>query len=631
MNGRRRAWGAELDPRGGAHFRVFAPGRRSVDVVIGDGATLRTIPLAPEERAGAWSTYVPGVSAGQLYRYRLAGQDELLADPCSRFQPEGVLGPSEIVDPTFAWTDAEFRGIPRRGRVVYEMHIGTFTAGGTWEAARAHLPDLAQLGVTVLEIMPVNAFSGARGWGYDGVFWYAPQHEYGRPDDMRRFIDDAHRLGLGVILDVVYNHLGAVGNVLPRFAADYIAKTASDWGDALNYDQGEAPPMREVVTENAAYWVDEFHVDGFRFDATHAIADTSRPHIIAEATAVARATAGKKKLYCVAENEPQDASIVRPPSEGGQGLDAIWNDDFHHTALVALTGHREAYFSDYTGWAREFVACVRHGFLYQGQFYRWQHKNRGTSTHGLPPRAFVVCLENHDQVANYGLGERLWTRVAPGRMRALTALMLLAPQTPMLFQGQEWNTTARFAFFADFDPQMTAVVKTGRAAFLQQFPRYASPGSRDRFHDPCARETFDMCRLDWSEREHLVHARALSLHRDLLELRREDTTLKREGEDGSSVDGAALSETTLVIRYFGVDRAGSEDRLLIVNLGFDQAPESLAEPLVAPPVGMRWRTAWSSDDPRYGGGGVRGAPEGHDFFLPGEAAVLLMPGPAEVS
>jgi maltooligosyltrehalose trehalohydrolase len=628
VKGRRRKWGAELDASGGAHFRVFAPGRSGVEVVFGEGEGTRAVPLEPEGESGAWSSSVPDVRAGALYRYRLAGDDLLLPDPASRFQPQGPFGPSEVIDPQYDWTDADYAGIPPRGRVVYELHLGTFTPEGTWEAAREHLADLARLGVTVVEMMPLGDWAGARGWGYDGVLWFAPYHQYGRPEDARRFVDDAHRLGLGVILDVIYNHLGGVGNFLPRYAPTYISKKKTEWGDALNFDDGPSPPMRDLVTQNVAYWLDEFHFDGFRFDATHSIWDETHPHIVEEATAFARAAAGRKPLYIVAENENQDARIARKPPEG-LGLDALWNDDFHHSAQVALTGHREGYFSDYEGTARELVACVRHGYLYQGQRYCWQNKQRGRSTRGLPSRAFVHYIANHDQIANYGLGERLWTRASPGKVRALTALLLLGPATPLLFQGQEWWASARFAYFVDFDAQMNGLVKTGRADFLQQFPRFTGPGARDRFPDPGTVETFTSSQLDWNEREKLVHARALALHRDLLQLRREDPSLRREGEDGVEVDGAALSDDALVIRYFGVAPDGAEDRLLLLNLGRDFEPPSLSEPLVAPPAGTRWQTAWSTDDPRYGGQGVRGPREGRDLFVPGEAAVLLVPGALE--
>ncbi|HVX97461.1 MAG TPA: malto-oligosyltrehalose trehalohydrolase [Polyangia bacterium] len=628
MTARRRAWGAEPDATG-IDFRVFAPGRSSVDVVIEKAGETQVFPLAAAPEPGAWAGHVEGLGAGTRYRYRLSGEADALPDPASRFQPEGIWGPSEVVELDHPWTDGDFPGVPRRGRVLYELHVGTFTAEGTWQAARARLPELARLGVTVLEIMPVNEFPGARGWGYDGVFWFAPHHAYGRPEELRRFVDDAHRLGVAVILDVVYNHLGDVGNVLPRYSKEYFGSAKSEWGAGLSFDEDNGRPMRRFVKENVAYWIDEFHFDGYRFDATQAISDRSTPHILAEAVVTARAAAPHKTLYLIGENEPQDSRLARPAAEGGTGLDALWNDDFHHSALVALTGHREAYFMDYTGEARELCACVRHGFLFQGQRYAWQKKGRGRSTRGLPPRAFVAFLENHDQLANEGLGERLWPRVAPGGLRALTALLLLAPWTPLLFQGQEWNASARFTYFADNTPERAALVKAGRAQSLQQFARHASADERDRFPDPGSAETFAACRLDWNERAEPVHVRALALHRDLLELRRTDPTLMREGEDGVSVDGAALSDTTFVVRYFGVDPTGAEDRLLVVNLGVDLEPRSVSEPLVAPPAGHVWSLTWSSDDPRYGGPGARGPQRGRELFAAGEAAVLLSPTPGE--
>jgi maltooligosyltrehalose trehalohydrolase len=621
----RRSFGAEVDARG-TRFRVLAPDRDSVDVVVGDGPAARVFALQPERATGIWSATVSDVRAGALYRYRLSGEDAPLPDPASRFQPGGVDGPSEVVDPTFAWTDASFGGIPARGRVLYELHVGTFTPEGTWDAARARLPELARLGVTVVELMPVGEFAGERGWGYDGVFWFAPFHAYGRPEDLRRFVNDAHRLGIGVILDVVFNHLGAVGNVLPRFSPDYEGTKPNEWGGALNFDEGAARPIRAFVTENVAYWIDEFHLDGFRLDATQAILDTSTPDIVTEVVATARAAAGRKSVYLIAENEPQDSRLARST---GAGLDALWNDDFHHAAIVALTGHREAYYTDYAGTARELVACVRHGFLFQGQRYRWQRKARGRSTRGMEPSSFVTFLENHDQLANYGLGARLWTRVAPGRLRALTALMLLAPATPLLFQGQEWSATAPFAYFADHALPQASVVKAGRAAFLGQFPRYSGAEARDRFPDPAAPETFEACRLDWNERDAPMHRRALALHRDLLELRLQDPTVRREGGDGVTVDAAALTDGALVVRYFGVDASGAEDRLLVVNLGPDLEPASISEPLVAPPEGTLWRPHWSSDDARYGGEGMRDVAVDRALFLPAEAAVLMVPAPAD--
>jgi maltooligosyltrehalose trehalohydrolase len=625
---RRRAWGAELDGRG-VSFRVLAPGRTAVEVVVEEGPERHAFALAPDHEAGTWTGRVPGLRVGARYRYRLAGEPAPLPDPASRFQPEGVEGPSEIVDPTFAWTDADYPGIGARGRVLYELHVGTFTSEGTWQAARARLPEIARLGVTILEVMPVGEFPGERGWGYDGVFWFAPFHRYGRPEEMRRFIDDAHRYGMGVILDVVYNHLGTVGNVLPRYSPDYLSPEPSEWGAGLSFDGPHRRPMRDLVKENVAYWIEEFHVDGYRFDATQGIVDRSHPHILVEAVAVAREAARERTVFLAAENEPQESRLARPAEAGGAGFDALWNDDFHHAANVALTGRREAYFVDYRGLARELAATVRHGFLFQGQRYCWQDKRRGESARGLPPRAFVTFLQNHDQIANEGLGERLWSRLSPGRLRALTGLLLLAPSTPLLFQGQEWQATARFAFFADHAPPLAAQVKEGRARGLQQFARRAAPDERDRFPDPGAPETFAAAKLDWGERSKPVHARAFALHRDLLELRHGDPTLRREGEDGVTVDAVALTDAVLVVRYFGVEADGANDRLLVVNLGADFEPRSISEPLVAAPRGHSWRLAWSSDDPRYGGPGARGPRRGRELFAPSEAAALYTTVPGE--
>ena len=629
MKTRRRPWGAELDEHG-ASFRVYAQGRAGVDVVIDEKGDARVLPLAPDGERGAWVGHAAGVRAGARYRYQLAGEAEALADPVSRFQPEGVAGPSEIVDPAFPWTDDDFPGIgPRGAGRLRAAHRDLHGRGHLAGRPRARLPELAPLGVTVLEIMPVSEFPGARGWGYDSVLWFAPYHHYGRPEDMRAFVDDAHRYGLGVILDVVYNHVGVVGNILPRFAPDYMSAKPNEWGGGLAFDEGEKRPMRGFVTENVAYWIDEFHVDGYRFDAIQGLTDTSRPPIIAEAVARARQAAGKKAIYLVGEDEPQDSRLARSPEVGGAGLDALWNDDLHHAAVVALTGHREAYFMDYTGSARELAASVRHGFLFQGQRYRWQGKRRGRSARGLSPRAFVTFLENHDQVANEGLGERLWPRVGPGRLRALTALLLLAPWTPLLFQGEEWNATARFPFFAYHEPEHAALDTAGRANQLQQYPRRAGADERDRFPDPDAFETFMSAKLDWSERERLLHARAFALHRDLLELRHDDATVRREGRDGAVVDAAALSDDILFVRYFGVEEDGAADRLLIVNLGADYEPRSLSEPLVAAPRGHRWRLVWTSDDPRYGGAGARAPHDDRELFAAGETAVFLAATPGE--
>ena len=441
---RRLPCGVDLQPGAGAHVRVWAPACRRVEVVTADET--HRWPLTPEEH-GHHAAFVP-LSAGDRYWFALEGE-RLRPDPCSRWQPEGPHGPSAVVDPAvFAWTDQGWRGVPRDGQVLYEMHVGTFTPEGTWRAAAARLPFIARLGVTVVEMMPVNDFPGEFGWGYDGVALYAPAHQYGTPDDLRAFVDRAHALGLGVILDVVYNHLGPDGNFLAEFSPEYFTdKYENDWGQAINFEGPSA--ARELFVANAAYWVDEFHVDGLRLDATQDMHDGSREHVLAELARKSRAAAPHRSLYIVAENEPQHSALVREPAEGGYGLDALWNDDFHHAAVVAMTGRREAYYQDYKGSPQELISCAKYGFLYQGQYYPWQKKRRGTASLDLPAAAFVAYLENHDQVANSAHGKRLHQVTSPGRFRALTALLLLGPATPMLFQGQEFNATSPFLYFAD--------------------------------------------------------------------------------------------------------------------------------------------------------------------------------------
>jgi maltooligosyltrehalose trehalohydrolase len=609
--------GAEVLADGGVHFRVWAPKRRRVEVVLQGVASAALEP----EGGGYLSGRLATARAGSRYRYRLDGGDAF-PDPASRFQPEGPHGPSEVIDPrAYAWGDSGWRGRPLPGQVIYEMHIGTFTPEGTWAAAARRLPDLAAVGVTVVEVMPVADFPGRFGWGYDGVDLFAPTRLYGNPDDMRRFVDAAHRLGLGVILDVVYNHLGPDGNYLSQYADCYFSeKHKTEWGEALNFDGPDCGGMREFIRENAAYWIREFHLDGLRLDATQSIFDDSAEHILAELGAATRAAAHEqgRDVIVVAENEAQHTKIVRSTEQGGYGLDALWNDDYHHSALVALTGHNEAYYHDYHGSPQELLSAVKWGYLYQGQRYAWQKKLRGTPAFGLPPAAFVVFLENHDQVSNSGRGLRCHQLTSLGRHRALTALTLLAPGTPMLFQGQEFACSRPFLFFADHNPELAALVRKGRAEFLSQFPSVATPEAQALLADPSDPATFERCKIDWEERER--NREALALHTDLSRLRREEPVFRAQLPGG--VDGAVLGPTAFVLRYFGDE---GDDRLLLVNLGHDLELEIAPEPLLAPPEGKAWEVLWSSENPRYGGGGTPPVEVEGAWRLPGEAAVVMRP------
>ncbi|MFN2565521.1 MAG: malto-oligosyltrehalose trehalohydrolase [Gemmatimonadaceae bacterium] len=641
---RRLPIGAECSADGAVHFRVWAPRPSRVEVVLYDAAA-RPVPDTTTfeltaEGGGYFSGVVPDASVGSLYRYRL-DRRYAVPDPASRFQPDGPHGSSQIIDPdAFSWTDDVWRGIRLEGAVLYELHVGTFTAEGTWAAAAAQLPELADTGITCVEVMPVAEFPGRFGWGYDGVDLYAPTRLYGHPDDFRRFVDAAHGAGVAVILDVVYNHLGPDGNYLKEFSDHYFSKKhKTEWGEAFNFDAEHSAPVREFITANACYWVDEFHVDGLRLDATQSIFDDSDEHILTQIADAMRAAAGDRSVLLVGENEPQNTALIRPRSAGGCGLDALWNDDFHHTALVALTGKTEAYYSDYRATPQEFVSIAKHSYLYQGQYYRWQKKRRGTPTFGIAPARFVNFIENHDQLANSAVGARTTSLTSPGRHRAMTALLLLGPQTPMLFQGQEFAASTPFLFFADHVPEIAKEVRKGRADFLAQFPNVALGEVRSRLPDPADPATFARCKLNFAERER--HADAYALHRDLLRLRRGDPVIRAQAAHG--IDGAVLGPDAFVIRFFS--DGGRDDRLLVVNLGRTLRLDPAPEPLLAPPPGAAWAILWTSDSPRYGGTGTpaleadrvmqgerrEGSTEPKSlksepvWHLPGECAVLLAP------
>lgn len=622
---RRLPVGAELQPQGGAHFRVYAPKRQRVEVVIEGGAGFSDQPQGfalEAEAAGYFSGLIAEAAAGTRYRFRLDGSEWLYPDPVARFQPDGPHGPSQIVDPTtFNWTDDEWPGVGREGQVLYEMHVGTFTQAGTLAAAATELPELAELGITVIEMMPVADFPGRFGWGYDGVNLFAPTQLYGAPDDLRHFINRAHALGIGVILDIVYNHLGPDGNYLREFADNYFTdRHETDWGDPINFDDEQSAPVREFFLANAAYWIDEFHFDGLRIDATQNIYDDSRDHIVAAVTRVARAAARGRSIYVVGENEPQHTRLVRSTEQGGFGLDALWNDDFHHSAMVTLTGHNEAYYTDYLGKPQEFISAAKYGYLYQGQHYRWQKQRRGTPGLNLPPTAFITFIQNHDQIANSGRGDRCHKLTSPGRFRAMTALMLLGPSTPMLFQGQEFAASSPFFYFADHKPEIARLVQNGRAEFLKQFRSLATAETQAILSDPCGLETFEASRLKLNERE--LHAPIYQMHKDLLRLRRADPVFSRPRRGG--VDGAVLSDEAFVLRFFGAE--GEDDRLLLVNFGVDLWLNPAPEPLLSPHEGRIWETLWSSEDVRYGGLGTPVLDTKENWRIPGHAAFALKPG-----
>jgi maltooligosyltrehalose trehalohydrolase len=608
---------AYVSEEGGTYFRVWAPGKKSVSVVFHDNRT--PVKMNPEP-SGFFEVFAPGVTEGVLYKYQV-DEGEAFPDPASRFQPDGPHGYSQVVDPeSFSWTDRNWPGLKLKGQVLYEMHLGTFTPGGTWNSATEKLQHLRDTGITAVEVMPVADFPGKFGWGYDGVQPYAPASIYGTPDDMRSFVDQAHALGIGVILDVVYNHLGPDGNYLTKFSPYYFSeKHHTDWGQGINFDGENSGPVREFFCENAAYWIREFHLDGLRFDATQDIHDDSEPNILREIGEAARAAASPRSIILIGENEPQNTRLLRPIEQNGYGFDALWNDDYHHTATVALTGKADAYYTDYKGTPQEFVSTAKYGYLYQGQWYRWQKQRRGSSTFGLPLPSMINFIQNHDQVANSARGERTQFHSSPGAYKAITALTLLMPGTPMLFQGQEFGASSRFLFFADHKPELAEKVREGRIQFLGQWRALVLPEMKQCFEDPASPHAFEQSRLDFSEVE--KHAAIYALHRDLLRLRREDPVISLQGEEG--IDGAVLSAQCFVLRFFSSNHA--DDRLLLVNLGTDLELNPAPEPLLAPPYSSQWTKLWSSDDPQYGGCGTAALDSKENWRIPGQAAVVLQP------
>ena len=596
----------------GVRFRTWAPAQKAVAVVIEGGPEM----AMTREPDGFFSVTAPEARVGQRYWFKL--KEGLRPDPASRFQPEGPLGPSEIVDPAaYQWTVNNWPGAPPlHQNVFYEMHIGTFTKEGTWRAAERHLAALADIGVTTLEIMPIAEFSGTFGWGYDGVDLFAPTRLYGIPDDAKHFVDTAHALGLAVILDVVYNHFGPVGNYLRDFSPAVFGKPG-DWGESINYDGEGSGPVRTFVIENVAYWISEFRFDGLRFDATHSINDRSDEHVISEMCAAARSAASDRNIVLVGESESQDTRLLRSSGVYRDGLDAIWNEDWHHSAFVALTGRRQAYFTDYYGTAPEFASMARHNTLYQGQFYTWQKQPRGGFAMGLPSSSFIAFLENHDQVANTGLGGRLYQSSDLAKWRTLTTLLLAGPQLPLLFQGVEFGSLAPFVYFADHEGELGDAVQKGRLEFLKQFPTLATETMQTLMRHPADETAFRECVLQHDVRD-TFHDRARSLHRDLLRLRRTDPVLSRLGTADVTIETCAPTAHVVLVRY----RSTYGERLIVANLA-DDVMSPMNDALYAPMPGHTWQVRWSSEDPSYGGGGTLPITESGVWLLTGFSALIL--------
>jgi malto-oligosyltrehalose trehalohydrolase len=569
-------FGADLGAEGGVRFRLWAPGAENVALCLYRDGGEQVVPLRPD--AEGWcETRVSDAQAGERYHYIVTG-DLRVPDPASRFQPEDVHGPSEVIDPAYAWKHADWRGRPWHEAVIYELHVGTFTPAGTFRAAIDKLDHLADLGVTAIELMPVADFFGRRGWGYDGVLPYAPDSSYGRPEDLKALIDAAHGRGLMVLLDVVYNHFGPEGNYLPVYApAFFTERHHTPWGAAINFDGAQSRPVRDFFIGNALYWLEEYRFDGLRFDAVHAIIDDSTPDILTEIAETVRARITGRHVHLVLENDNNQARYLGRDGAGRARLyDAQWNDDSHHAFHVLLTGERAGYYPDYAEQtAAHLGRVVAEGFAYQGEASpHRQGAPRGEASAHLPPLAFVDFLQNHDQIGNRAFGERIHALAPPEAIEAALAVLLLAPAVPMLFMGEEWGSTRPFPFFCDFTGELADAVREGRRREFASFPEFQDPAARERIPDPLAEETFTSAKLDWEACTRAPHRERLALCRDLLDLRRREIVPRLSGSAGGGrherLDGSALR----VIWQLG---DGSE-LVLLANL----APEPAAAPSGAP-------------------------------------------------
>jgi maltooligosyltrehalose trehalohydrolase len=526
-------FGAALGDDGRTAFRLWAPGRARVELQLHDDPSQRR---AMRRDADGWHELaVQDAPAGTRYRFVVDGE-LAVPDPASRFNPDDVHGASQVVDPrAFAWSDAAWRGRPWHEAVVYELHVGTFTPEGTFAAAAARLGDLARLGVTAIELMPVADFPGRRGWGYDGVLLYAPEASYGTPAALKALVDAAHGLGLMVLLDVVYNHFGPEGNYLHAYAPEFFNPAhATPWGAAINFDGEHGRPVRDFYVHNALYWIEEFRFDGLRLDAVHAIRDDSPRHIVEEiAAALGDGPGRERQVHLVLENERNEARRLAcggPP----RGATAQWNDDLHHAAHALLTGEGDAYYGDYIEAPAAMLArALAEGFVFQGQASAF----RGGAAHGeasteRPPTAFVSFLQNHDQVGNRAFGERLSALADPARLDAAYACLLLSPHVPMLFNGEEFAAATPFLYFCDFGPELAAAVSRGRRAEFARFAAFADPAARERIPDPEAAATFEASTLRWAERDEGAHAARRSLIAALLRLRHEHLVPRLAGVRG---------------------------------------------------------------------------------------------------
>ncbi|NLY00998.1 MAG: malto-oligosyltrehalose trehalohydrolase [Rhodopirellula sp.] len=583
----RKPQGVSRQSDGSVLWRIWAPQSDGVSLVVIANGKRQEIPMEPEGY-GFFTHRRDGVAAGLRYAYKLKDGGEY-PDPVSRWQPEGLHRPSAVFFPDeYAWSDDDWKGVAREDLVIYELHVGTFTPEGTFDAIVPRLAQLRELGVTAIEIMPVAQFAGGRNWGYDGVHPNAVQNTYGGPQGLQRLVDAAHRAGVAVLMDVVYNHIGPEGNYLGKFGHYFTDRYHTPWGDAINFDDADCGPVRQLVVDNAVMWIRDFHIDGLRLDAVDAIFDFSAHHILAELQAAVQAEAarGGRTVHVIAESDLNDMRLIDPVERGGYALDGCWADDFHHAVHTLLTGEREGYYSDF-GEPAHLAKAYNDVFIYDGVYSRFRRRRHGNAVGDADRSQFVVCIHNHDQIGNRAQGDRMAATLPPEARRLAAGLLLLSPCLPLLFMGEEYGEERPFPFFCSFgDPGLIEAVRKGRRA---EFAALAFEWGTE-IPDPQDPATFESARLSWSWPEGSSRASLRRLYQDLLTARRTWPPLgERQRTEASVVPVEGGASAVLVIR-----RGGEGGLLAVANLTAE------IQPLPAIDLGPR-ALLLSSESKWYGG------------------------------
>lgn len=612
--GTRWKWhlGAATVAPGRVLFRAWAPNVSKMQVkVLPEAGGSRVYEMERDEK-GYHSVAAEPVFPGDRYYYVLDGKQER-PDPLSRFQPDGVHGPSQVVNPeAFAWTDLNWKGIPHADLILYEAHVGAFTPQGTFQAAVEKLPYLKELGVTCLEIMPVAQFPGRRNWGYDGTYLFAVQNSYGGPEDFKHLVNEAHRLGIAVALDVVYNHLGPEGNYFSEFAPLFSSKYLTPWGSGLNFDGPQSDAVRDIFIGNALYWICEYHIDVLRMDATDWILDTSPRHLLAELAERVRREAQNlgRNVSLIVENDGNNTQLVRSAQQCGYGMDAQWSDDFHHSLHAVLTREKHGYYQDF-GSLASLAKAIESTFVYQGQYSPYRKRRHGTDASKIPGEKFVICAQNHDQIGNRAAGDRLASALSFEEQKISAVLLMLSPYLPLLFMGQEYGEKNPFQYFVDHgDAGLIAAVREGRK---KEFPHLQG----NQIPDPEAESTFDHSKLDWSRLTEARHSQILKLYRDLIELKRSEFSLNAAHKN---ICKTAFDENE---KWLKIEYRQDGNRSLAVLVSFSSQPQNVP---LSPQASLT--PLLDTEDPAYGGSKKQIRQNAAYFPLaPKSAVALRMEGP----